>query len=1097
MSQSDLGAPRLFLKKLGSRLHEVKDFGKCLACLKSGQSATLDGIQGSSCALVLAEVARSMDRPVLAVVPEQEQVDPILGDLELFSDGEAVGFPQLQGAGTRPKAIESGGISGQTIPDEIFGQRIRILKRLARGECPNHIVTSIPALIQPGLNRKRLLEQTLYLKRGANLDPGKLVRRLIAGGYHSTSGVELPGEFSNRGALLDIFAPDWDSPVRLEFFGDEIESIRSFEISSQRSLEQLAEIDLTDLNGSVPYDGFLSEFLPENAIIFLLEPTDLELSGRTFLERMDNLPHLHDSSEVFKRLLKFPCINASNIAQYPDPVRCTLPVLSLDRMHGDLAKVRTEIDNVATDEIYIVCPTEGEIKRLGETLAETKPALENRLHFATGQLSGGFQLTNANAILIGSGQLFGRNEIRRTRRRHLGQAIDSFLELKSGDTIVHLAHGIGRFRGMQLMEKGESTEEHLHLEFADETALYVPVSKISLVQKYVAGAKSKPRLSKLGSQLWNRSKQVVQEAIFDLASEMIDLQAARDSKPGITFPGDSDWQLEFDAAFPYRETDDQTDAIEAIKKDMQRSKPMDRLICGDVGFGKTEVAMRAVFKAVDAGFQAAVLVPTTILAEQHYRTFSERMAEFPFTIAALSRFQTKKEQQKIIEDLSIGKIDILIGTHRIVSKDVRFPNLGLVVIDEEQRFGVGHKERLKTLRQTVDVLTLSATPIPRTLHMSLLGIKDISNLETPPEDRLAVETNLARFDSELIRSALLREISRGGQAFFVHNRILDIEETAAKIREIVPEIRIGIGHAQMPEGELEKVMRSFLNREFDLLLCTTIIESGLDIPNANTIFIDLVDRYGLADLHQLRGRVGRYKNQAYCYLLMDDSKPMSNDTRKRLRAITEYSHLGAGFSLAMRDLEIRGAGNILGTQQSGHIAVIGYELYCQFLDSAVRALKSLPPKTVIEVEIDLPGTTLIPKGYIDDQRMKIDFYRRINRITDPGQVEDIRDEMIDRFGKPSRETERLFELARLRIDAHRRRIRKIRLEDAVEGDRSLGACGRYLVFEYVSEPLIQELKRKISHPLRTTEDRHAYLPIPIEVKSDPGSLLKFVREILG
>ena len=520
------------------------------------------------------------------------------------------------------------------------------------------------------------------------------------------------------------------------------------------------------------------------------------------------------------------------------------------------------------------------------------------------------------------------------------------------------------------------------------------------MQKYVGGTKSRPTLAKLGGRLWERQKERVEEAVTDLAADMLELQAARASRPGIAFPADTEWQREFDASFPYHETPDQLITIDAIKHDMCQPRPMDRLLCGDVGYGKTEVAMRAAFKAVDAGYQVAVLVPTTVLCEQHLRTFTARMAEFPFEIAALSRFATRRQQTEIIRRLAEGSIDIVIGTHRLAQPDVQFHNLGLVIIDEEQRFGVEVKERLKALRQIVDVLTMTATPIPRTLHMGLLGLRDISNLETPPEDRLAVETRVARFDPELIRHAVLRELNRGGQIFFVHNRVEDIEILARRLRQIVPEANLAIAHGQMPEHDLEQVMLDFIDRRYDLLLATTIVESGLDIPNANTIFIDEADRYGLADLHQLRGRVGRYKHRAYCYLLIDPNKNLSPSAAKRLRAIEEFSDMGAGFAIAMRDLEIRGAGNILGTEQSGHIATVGYELYCDLLEQAVRQLKQLPPKTSIEVDVDLPGEGYIPRSYVPDMRLKIDLYRRLARVSNLSELADFRAELVDRFGPP-------------------------------------------------------------------------------------------------
>jgi transcription-repair coupling factor (superfamily II helicase) len=523
--------------------------------------------------------------------------------------------------------------------------------------------------------------------------------------------------------------------------------------------------------------------------------------------------------------------------------------------------------------------------------------------------------------------------------------------------------------------------------------------------------------------------------------------------------------------------------IDAIKHDMCLSRPMDRLLCGDVGYGKTEVAMRAAFKAVDAGYQVAVLVPTTLLCEQHLRTFTARMAEFPFEIAPLSRFATRRQQSQIIRRLAEGSIDIVVGTHRLAQPDVHFHNLGLVIIDEEQRFGVEVKERLKALRQIVDVLTMTATPIPRTLHMGLLGLRDVSNLETPPEDRLAVETRVARFEPELIRHAVLRELNRGGQIFFVHNRVEDIEILARRLRQILPEADLAVAHGQMHENDLERVMLDFIDRRHDLLLATTIVESGLDIPNANTIFIDEADRYGLADLHQLRGRVGRYKHRAYCYLLIDPNKNLSPSAAKRLRAIEEFSDMGAGFAIAMRDLEIRGAGNILGTQQSGHIATVGYELYCDLLEHAVRSLKQLPPKTTIEVDVDLPGEGYIPRSYVPDMRLKIDLYRRLARVSNLQELEDFRGELVDRFGPPPPLVEHLLELAEIRIAAYRWRITSIHLED------------QYAVLVYSSGRHIQQLAAASGGRLRVVDTRSAYLPLETGV-AQPELLLRDVKSLL-
>jgi len=545
----------------------------------------------------------------------------------------------------------------------------------------------------------------------------------------------------------------------------------------------------------------------------------------------------------------------------------------------------------------------------------------------------------------------------------------------------------------------------------------------------VGGARTDPELSKLGGTSWQKKKDRVEAAVMDLASDMIELQALRESQPGIAYPPDTEWQNEFEAAFPYEETPDQLTTAAEIKRDMQRTRPMDRLVCGDVGYGKTELAIRAAFKTIDNGRQVAVLVPTTVLAEQHFRTFSQRLAEYPFVVEGISRFRSHGEQKRIVERLSQGGIDIIIGTHRLVSADVHFKDLGLVIIDEEQRFGVEHKERLKRLRQTVDVLTLTATPIPRTLHLSLLGIRDISNLETPPPDRLAIETRIVRFDPTLIRHAILRELNRDGQVFFVHNRVHNIQEMADTVKQIVPEARIVIGHGQMNEHALEDAMLRFVRRDADILVATTIIESGLDIPNVNTIFINQADNYGLADLHQLRGRVGRYKHRAYAYLVLDSERQLTPTASRRLKAIEEFTELGAGFKIAMRDLEIRGAGNILGTQQSGHIAAVGYEMYCQLLENAVRRAGNKPIRTPLEVTVDLPWLAYLPRSYVPGQKQKIEVYRRLSRLRRLERLEDFRQELRDRFGPFPEAVDWLLRLAEVRLLAARWQVTSVHLED--------------------------------------------------------------------
>lgn len=1111
MTDADAAAtPSDRLLELAGRLERQEGFAEVVESLTGGHAATLDGVWGSSCALAAAALAAHVPATLVVVCPNVEQADELLDDLALFTQIKPELFP----------ASES---LDQATHDEVFGQRLHLLKQLAgkEGESPSFpklIVAGIQSLLQPSPSRETLERQTRRLRVGATMAVEELTRWLVLNGLVNTPAVELPGEFSIRGGIVDIFAPDWAWPVRVEFFGDEIESIRRFEISSQRSLESLPAIDVTIIGPSEIDNAHLADYLPKDSWFLLVEPMELEQQGRQYLDRMEqpnrpdqprsyalsgnapsgrsasaDLPgdtaetpalRFHAVSDVLKRIFQFPSVAASAVATASLETTCRLKIESVERFSGDINRVRDELDEAGLgQEVFVVCQTDAEARRLRDLFGATQAAQESRLHFPVGVLHSGFRLVHDRIVLLSSGELFRRTDLRRPSHRRLTRIIDSFLELREGDLVVHVGHGVARYRGLKLLEKNGQVEEHLELEFHGRTKLYVPTTKIGLVQKYVGGAKSRPTLAKLGGRLWEHQKARVEKAVVDLAADMIELQAARASRPGIAFPADTEWQREFDASFPYHETVDQLTTIDAIKHDMCLSRPMDRLLCGDVGFGKTELAMRAAFKTVDAGYQVAVLVPTTLLCEQHQRTFAARMAEFPFEIASLSRFATRRQQTEIIRRLNEGSIDIVIGTHRLAQSDVRFHNLGLVVIDEEQRFGVEVKERLKALRQVVDVLTMTATPIPRTLHMGLLGLRDISNLETPPEDRLAVETRVARFDPELIRHAVLRELNRDGQIFFVHNRVEDIQIVARRLRQIVPEARLAIAHGQMHEDDLEQVMVTFIDRQYDMLLATTIIESGLDIPNANTIFINEADRYGLADLHQLRGRVGRYKHRAYCCLLVDPNKNLSPSAAKRLRAIEEFSDMGAGFAIAMRDLEIRGAGNILGSEQSGHIATIGYELYCELMEQAVRRLKRLAPKTSIEVDVDLPGQGYIPRSYVPDMRLKIDLYRRLARVSNRSELDDLEAEMLDRFGPPPPLVKHLLFMAEIRIAAHRWGIVSIHIE------------APYVVFQYSSPKVIQQLAAASRGRLRVVDARSAYLPLDKGVMQ-PETILAEVKSLL-
>jgi len=1077
------------LRRLAQQLGEREDFARVARSLQQGHGGTLGGVWGASRALVAAALAQLCEGPLVVALPHLADVDSFVSDYSLFSGHQAAPFPAWQ---TDP--------AERVVHDDVYGQRLRVLKSLGPGSThPQVIVTSIHSLLQPVPARDRLADATRRLAVGQSIDEAELSRWLVDHGCHRTSAVELPGEFAIRGGIVDIFAPDAELPARIELFGDEVESIRLFDVASQRSQAPSQSIDVTMLDPTAADRAHFTGYLPDASWFLLVEPSDLAEEGKFYLQRSDSPQSLHSVRTTLAEVYKFPSVTAAGVPTGSMEETAHLGFESVERFSGDVQKVRSELQAIAAGQTtYLVCPTEAETQRLAELFGETtKPSVGGlsdpdpaeqsasaspptnpfNIKYVIGQLSEGFRVVGQQTLVLSSGELFNRHDtVRGSIRQVAGRALDSFLELREGDLIVHVTHGIGRYRGLKLLEKEGRAEEHLELEYHGSTRIFVPASRIELVQKYVGGKKLKPPLAKIGGKSWVRHKKLAEAAVIDLASDMLEMQARRDARPGIRFPDDTLWQQEFDASFPYQETPDQHTAIADIKHDMQHPKPMDRLLCGDVGFGKTEMAIRAAFKAVDAGYQVAVLVPTTVLAEQHRRTFTERMAEFPFEIAGLSRFCTAKEQREILERTSAGAVDIVIGTHRLASPDVEFQNLGLVIIDEEQRFGVAVKERLKALRAMVDVLTMTATPIPRTLHMALLGARSISNLETPPANRLAVETRVTRFNDEMIRHAIMRELNRDGQIYFVHNRVHDIQKVAQKIAEIVPEVRIDIGHGQMREGELEEVMTRFVRHDFDLLLATTIIESGLDIPNANTMFIDDADRYGLADLHQLRGRVGRDQRRSYCYLLVDENKHLSPEAARRLRAIEEFSQMGAGFALSMRDLEIRGAGSLLGTQQSGHIASVGYEMYCSMLEKAVRQMKQMPPREVVDVNVDLPVEAYLPAKYVPDLRSKIDLYRRLARLTSIEAVEDFSAELIDRFGALPSVTERLMELACLRVWAHKWGVDSIRRED------------NYLVFGYTARDRIRQLVAESDGRLRVADTVSAYLPLPPESRTDAALL---------
>ena len=1069
------------LKDLTRLLQRAPGFPEILAALKNGHSATIDGTWGSAGPLAAAALALHAPTTLIVALAHVGDVDDFRDDLATFAGVAPEVFPAWE---RTPKESDAA--------DEVFGRRLRIVRRLSGPLPPKVIVASIQALLQPVPTLKAITDGSRTIRVGQEVRVERLTDWLIGRGLTRAEVVEVAGEFSLRGGILDVFPPDATEPVRIEFFGDEVESIRPFDPETQRSLDRYDSITITSVPASEFAErdnrGHLADVLPEHAWVALVEPNDLKEESRSYFARVVDSRGLFTMQATFAKLIRFPSITMSTIAASSLETTCHLMIESVERFSGELTKVKAELDSAsAGDRVLIACHNAAEVERLGEVFADTDLARSDRLRLTVGRIRAGFHLAEARTLVIGDHELFSRPDVRRpvTRRRYESRAIDSFLDLNEGDLVVHVNHGIARYRGLVLQDKSdEHAEEALFLEFAEGTKLYVPIAKVDLVQKYVGGGRGEPRLSKIGASGWEKRKGRVAEAVLDLAAELIDIQAARASQPGIAYPAeDSHWMAEFEAAFPYEETPDQLSAIEVLKQDMAQPRPMDRLICGDVGYGKTEVAMRAVFKAVDAGKQVAVLVPTTILAEQHHRSFTARMAEFPFAIEVVNRFRPKSEIKEVLKRTAAGSVDVLIGTHRLVQKDVSFKELGLVVIDEEQRFGVEDKEWLKSLRSTVDVLTLSATPIPRTLHMSLLGIRDISNLETPPPDRKAIETRILRFDSETIKRAIHRELNRDGQVYFVHNRVYDIHSVADKIQSIVPEARITVAHGQMGGEALEKAMLAFIRRDYDILVATTIIESGLDIPNVNTIFINEADKYGLADLHQLRGRVGRYKHRAYAYLLLESDRPVTPNAVKRLKAIEEFTELGAGFKIALRDLEIRGAGNILGAEQSGHIESVGYEMYCSLLESAVRGLTNKPDKPTLDCSIELSWRAYLPKEYVPGPKLKVELYRRLGRVRSLERLADFRQELIDRFGALPAQAENLMTETELRVLAEKWQLERIHVEEEYAVLTLSQAARR-----------IERLAKLRPGQVRVVDEKSVY--VPLEEKRPHGSVVAKVLQSL-
>ena len=943
----------------------------------------------------------------------------------------------------------------------LIRQRMKVIKALLE-EKELTVVTSIDGCMDFLESLEKIKEQLIHYESDSTVDTEQLKNQLVALGYERVGQVEMPGQFSVRGGIVDIYCLTEENPWRIELWGDEIDSIRSFDPESQRSLENLEELTIypaVEHIGDKDMVSFLDYFPEERTIIFLDEPNRLTEKGGAVEEeyrqsRMHreekgsrNLPEnwLCSFEQLQKELNKRNCISVCALepkqAGWKVREKFYLEVKSISAYNNSFELLVKDLHQYKKQgyRIALLSGSRTRAERLAKDLQEEglaafygqdydREICPGEIMVVYGHAKKGFEYPLIKFAVMTESDIFGQEQKKKEEKKLTVEAvIQDFAELSVGDFVVHEKHGLGIYRGIEKVEVDRIVKDYIKIEYRGGSNLYIPATQLDCLQKYSGADASKaPKLNKLGTQEWNKTKSKVRGAVKNIAKELVELYAVRQEKEGYVCGPDTVWQREFEEMFPYEETEDQLSAIEDAKRDMESTRIMDRLICGDVGYGKTEVALRAAFKEVQESRQVAYLAPTTILAQQIYNTFVQRMKEFPVRVELLCRFRTPAQQKKAIEDLKKGQVDVIIGTHRILSKDVQFKNLGLLIVDEEQRFGVTHKEKIKQLKKDVDVLTLTATPIPRTLHMSLIGIRDMSVLEEPPMDRMPIQTYVMEYDEETVREAINRELRRGGQVYYVYNRVTDIADVALRIAKLVPDARVDFAHGQMSERELENVMYSFVNGDIDVLVSTTIIETGLDISNVNTMIIHDSDRYGLSQLYQLRGRIGRSNRTAYAFLMYRKNVMLKETAEKRLAAIREYTDLGSGFKIAMRDLELRGAGNLLGAQQHGHMNAVGYDLYCKMLNEAVKEAKGIHTMEDFETSVDLNVDAYIPDSYISNEFQKLDIYKRIAGIETQQDYDDMLEELLDRFGEPGKAVLNLLAIAKLKAIAHQGYVTEIK-----------------------------------------------------------------------
>ena len=1091
-----------FVRELFVDVQKLPAFARVASHLKEGTGRIrVSGLIPTAKALLLVLFQRSAQRPLIFVVKDNHAVEEFLPVLRGFCELTAACDPDSIVALPARDVLPYQNLSPHP---ELQEERATALWKIATGAA-SIVVSPVAATAIRLRSSDYYTDLARTIRRGESFDLESLLAHLNTVGYTSTDVVEMPGQYAVRGGILDVYSPEADRPLRIEFFGDEADSIRKFDPASQRSSTPVDEallLPLTEtpvsehLLGAIhtrlsgkriqgseeiveaavragglnvfPGWEFYSPVAGANSTIFDLIPRAAVLLDEThqLKEEFDRfwtrVADAHERSGVGNLVRpedlylppddwwqKTSTLSGADVEHLgitrslDDASEVSFLTQPSPRFHGAVPTMLQEVQKLNADgkRVLFAVPNIGEVERLADVFTEYNVSFklgsrtrggesyaDETSYFAgevltttlaTAYIPEGVLLPEANLAIFGSRDLFDESDAVASRPQRSKSKVSAFLsdfrDLQVGDYVVHVEHGIGQYQGLKEINHGDGPAEFMLLEFAEGARLYVPLTRLDLVQKYRSSEGAKPVLSHLGTQSWSKTKARVKKAMKDMADELLKLYAERKTAVGHAFPPANEWFREFEDAFEFNETEDQAQAIKDVIRDMESTQPMDRLLCGDVGYGKTEVAMRAAFKAIADNKQVAVLAPTTVLAFQHFETFKQRFAPFPVTIEMISRFRNAKQQKEILQKTETGKIDVLIGTHRILSKDIKFSDLGLLIVDEEQRFGVRHKERIKQMRKQVDVLTMSATPIPRTLHMSLVGLRDMSVIETPPKDRMAIQTVVASWDEKLIQSAIEQELERGGQVYFVHNRVDTIWEIAAKIQALVPKARIIVGHGQMSEGELEKVMLKFMHHEADILVSTTIIENGLDIPLCNTILINRADRLGLSELYQLRGRVGRSNRRAYAYLMLPPEIELTPIARRRLAALKEFSDLGAGFKIAALDLELRGAGNMLGGEQSGHIEAIGFELYTQMLERAVREMKGEAAPDEAETQLNLGLNIRIPADYVPEENQRLQMYKRVARVETEQQLTDVAAELQDRYGPPPPAVRNLLDYASLKL----------------------------------------------------------------------------------